>query len=85
MLNLAAIYRQVSPDLLLDISAVNCQRRMVNELGMIRKSYGDAQYITNGRGTRVALCAYPHSSNSNVPTAQTNDMPVKILTFTSSP
>jgi hypothetical protein len=30
----------------------------VNESGMIRKSEGDEQYIINGHGARVALCAH---------------------------
>jgi hypothetical protein len=51
--------RQVSPAFLLDFSAGNCQRALVDESGNIIKFDGDARQIRNGRGARIALCAHP--------------------------
>jgi hypothetical protein len=50
---------QVSPASLLDVSSGYCQRALVDESGMIRKSDGDAQQIRNGCGARVTLCVNP--------------------------
>jgi hypothetical protein len=56
--NSAAISCQVSPASLLDVSADNLQRALVEESGMIKNNMG-TQQIRNGRGARVAMWAHP--------------------------
>jgi hypothetical protein len=51
--NSAAISHQISPDSLIDFSAGNCQRVLVD------KSDGDALQIKSDHGGRVALCTSP--------------------------
>jgi hypothetical protein len=57
--NLIIIIRQVYPALLLDVSAGNSQRVVVDESGMIRSQMGDAQWIRKWSQCNVALCAHP--------------------------
>jgi hypothetical protein len=57
--NVVVISRQVSPASLLDVSAGNCQRTLVDESGMIIKADGVTQQIRNGRGKRVVFCDHP--------------------------
>jgi hypothetical protein len=45
-------------DLLLYASSSNCQRALVDELGMIRTQM-DAQEIRNGHSARILLCGHP--------------------------
>jgi hypothetical protein len=56
MKNLAAISRQVSPALLLDVSVGNCQTALVDKSGMITTQMGT--HNRSGRSARVALWAH---------------------------
>jgi hypothetical protein len=51
------ISRQVSPASLLDVSAGNCQRALVDSSGLLINEMGTLKRSENGSGERVALCA----------------------------
>jgi hypothetical protein len=59
MQNYVAISHQVFPVSLLDISAGNCQKALVNESGMIRKKQLGTHSRSEMVALQVALYAHP--------------------------